>query len=468
MITKRALVAAFACAASSVAMSGPLELYQLQKMQHDAVQGLRSGSTNTRTDYYAQLIDHKNPKLGTFQQRYYVDETYGRSNDAPVFLYICGEVECNAHVFELAIKQVAQKYHAKMVALEHRYYGKSIPVKTFSTNNMQYLSTDYALRDLDRFQHEISKANHWTGKWVAFGGSYPGSLAAYYRLHYPKNVVGSLASSAPVQAKEKIEIFDEHVTEKAGLECAENTRRAYREVEAAMSDPEKMAAIKHDFMLDKLQNNLDLLFLVADVGTIGVQYGIKDTYCSLLKTQPTPLKGTATFARLIMGRFGITDPMMVTPEGIANENPENYQNGIGLRQWYYQSCREYGYWQVASEDRAKSTRSSLLNLDYFRDACERMFGIKTRTRIDDMNKRYYTPLMNESTSNIFLTNGTEDPWSHLSMSKENGNASNPNLTYYTIEDGSHCSDFYPPTSSDNASKKEARAMLSDLLGKWLS
>ena len=159
-------------------------------------------------------------------------------------------------MFELATKQAAQKYHAKMVSLEHRYYGKSIPVKTFSTNDLQYLTTDFALRDLDRFQHEISKANHWTGKWVAFGGFYPGNLAAYYRLRYPQNVVGALASSAPVQAKEKIEIFDEHTTDKAGVECAENMRVAYQEIEAAMSNPDKMAAIKHDFMLDKLQNNL--------------------------------------------------------------------------------------------------------------------------------------------------------------------------------------------------------------------
>ena len=123
---------------------------------------------------------------------------------------------------------------------------------------------------------------------------------------------------------------------------------------------------------------------------------------------------------------------------------------------------------MASDDKTKSTRSSLLNLDYFHDVCDRMFGMKTRSGTDELNKRYYTPLQDISTSNILFTNGTEDPWSHLSMSKENGNADNPNLAYYTIKGGSHCSDLYPPMAADSASKKEARAMLSRLLGKWLS
>lgn len=43
--------------------------------------------------------------------------------------------------------------------------------------------------------------NSDVSKVITIGGSYPGNLAAWFRLKYPSVTTGSIASSAPVTAK---------------------------------------------------------------------------------------------------------------------------------------------------------------------------------------------------------------------------------------------------------------------------
>lgn len=70
-----------------------------------------------------------------------------------------------------------------------------------STDNLRYLSSRQALADLAHFRTVIGEERGLNNrKWVAFGGSYPGSLAAWFRLKYPHLVHASVATSAPVYA----------------------------------------------------------------------------------------------------------------------------------------------------------------------------------------------------------------------------------------------------------------------------
>ena len=47
---------------------------------------------------------------------------------------------------------LAKKFGAAIVSLEHRYYGKSSPFKSLTTNNLRYLSSKQALFDLAVFR----------------------------------------------------------------------------------------------------------------------------------------------------------------------------------------------------------------------------------------------------------------------------------------------------------------------------
>jgi pimeloyl-ACP methyl ester carboxylesterase len=101
--------------------------------------------------------------------------------------------------------QFAKKYRALCVMLEHRFYGKSHPTNDLSTENLIYLSSEQALADLANFRQFVHLKYNLTdsNRWVSFGGSYPGSLSAWFRLKYPHLVYAAVSSSAPSTYKLK-------------------------------------------------------------------------------------------------------------------------------------------------------------------------------------------------------------------------------------------------------------------------
>lgn len=76
--------------------------------------------------------------------------------------------------------------------------------KSLETENLVLLNSEQALMDLAFFM-ESMKANQTYGisdknKWITVGGSYPGALSAWFRYKYPHLTVGSIASSAVIEA----------------------------------------------------------------------------------------------------------------------------------------------------------------------------------------------------------------------------------------------------------------------------
>ena len=103
------------------------------------------------------------------------------------------------------IWHLAQEMNALVVFGEHRYYGESMPsVSSKSTNgdapaNLAYLSSQQALADYAYLLDYVkSTFGAQQSAVVAFGGSYGGMLAAYFRMKYPNVVVGAIAASAPI------------------------------------------------------------------------------------------------------------------------------------------------------------------------------------------------------------------------------------------------------------------------------
>ncbi len=83
-----------------------------------------------REEYFTQRTNHFGRNHGsTWQQRYWVDNTYYNSAlPGPVFVQLGEEGEASAGMASsMAMATYGQTHGALLVAIEHRFYGKSQP-----------------------------------------------------------------------------------------------------------------------------------------------------------------------------------------------------------------------------------------------------------------------------------------------------------------------------------------------------
>lgn len=160
----------------------------------------------------------------------------------PVFVYIGGEAEesCRTLTSGLYMYTLAQQHKALLINVEHRFYGLSYPTLDMSTENLKYLSADQALADLARIITFVkSDMNTEDSQVITFGGSYPGNLAAWFRLKYPSISHGSVASSAPVIAKENffeyMEVVGRSLIYYGGQVCYDAFEEAVNEIASLAS-----------------------------------------------------------------------------------------------------------------------------------------------------------------------------------------------------------------------------------------
>ncbi|VDN34861.1 unnamed protein product, partial [Cylicostephanus goldi] len=154
---------------------------------------------------FKQKVDHFNPlNTDTWDQRYYYNPKYAR-NTSIIFLMIGGEGPENgkwAGNDKYQYLQWAKEFGAHVFDLEHRFFGDSWPIKNMNFDSLSLLTTEQALADLAYFITSMNQKYGFNNpRWVTFGGSYPGSLSAWFRSKYPEWTVGAVASSAPLNLK---------------------------------------------------------------------------------------------------------------------------------------------------------------------------------------------------------------------------------------------------------------------------
>ncbi|VDM70583.1 unnamed protein product, partial [Strongylus vulgaris] len=134
--------------------------------------------------------------------------------------------------------------------------------------------------------------------------------------------------------------------------------------------------------------------------------------------------------------------------------------------WTWQTCTEFGYFQ--SSDTGYSIFGSPTPVNLFTRMCIDLFGedytaAVIQRSIDKINYRYGGRDFYNST-NVVIPNGSIDPWHALGKLTP----SNPSMVSYLINGTAHCAEMYPPRDQDLPDLVNARNVIKENIGKWLS
>lgn len=420
--------------------------------------------------WFTQKTDHFDSDCNcTFQQRYFVDETYYKQgSDAPVFFEIGGEGTLGGPPGGY-LATLAKEYGALLVALEHRFYGESIPGQdggnAYTENYKKHLTVEQALADLNAFtQHYSAKLNQPNAKWFVFGGSYPGALSSWYRNAYPKASVGSLSSSGVVNPIVDFYQFDEQVSAAIGNECGARLKMISKAFEKQMETNEGFAKSKNQFMCEDDISEVDFLYMIADSWSMMDQYGGKSQLCSTILSVPqedvTVDKLTAVFSDLSKSFWG----EQFCSQGFYNtaQLKDEKRWDVNSRSWRWQTCYQVAWFNTAPKQ--GSIRSERVNLDYHLKQCAEVFGYEMFPAVEPLIKKFG----GDSPSpvhNVFYSNFGDDPWQRAGVSYSPA----VDQPYYlaTCDDCGHCMDFHAPADTDPEPLQNERKEFEGYLKKWL-
>ncbi|XP_077468252.1 thymus-specific serine protease [Stigmatopora argus] len=439
--------------------------------------------------WFMQKLDHFNgADVRMWKQRYFVNDAFYKPG-GPVFLMIGGEGPANpAWMQHGTWLTYAEKLGAICFMLEHRFYGKSHPTVDLSTENLRFLSSRQALADLAHFRTVMADTKGLVNmKWVAFGGSYPGSLAAWFRLKYPHLVHASAATSAPIHTTvnfpEYLEVVGRSLASES-TECPLLVKKASDTLVERLNDPTTYENITKDFNLcSKLQIQTEtdsayFLEILAGNFMDVVQYnedkrdfeGIVSNItikvlCEVMSDTSLgdPYARYVAVARLMMDTFSMKCLDVSFNNNLRDMTNTSWDGPAagGGRQWVYQTCTEFGFYQ--STDSPNQPFSGF-PLEYHVKQCEDYYNVSAEQLAESVaeTNEYYGGYDVHSTRIVF-PNGSIDPWHALGITQ---NISDE-LPAVFIKGTAHCANMYPASVDDLLQLTLARDQIFLHLQKWL-
>ncbi len=445
------------------------------------------GAPLPSAQYFTQKQDHfDGTNTNTWQQAYYVNDTYFTPG-GPVLLCMGGEgppldgsvVVASVHCS--VANNMAKPLGALMLALQHRYYGcqsniTACPVESFnSAADLKFLSSRQALGDMAEFHAFISAKYNLSvdiNKWITFGGSYPGMLAAWSRLKFPHLIHASISSSAPVHAKLDMREYNDMVAYAYSVDlvggsdaCVGNITEGHAIVGKMFETDEGRA------MLAQLFGDIpsaDWLKIPANQATFA-GYGVASfpsqsndplcdaPACNIEKICNIMVNASIgdslhrlSWLRKVQGSGGVKNKLMVQAANLPDF-------------WGYQCCTEFAFYQTCEVGSKCPFTQGLVTLESSLKYCQSEYGLSNASVAANVAySDVYYGADHPAGDRVFWVNGQIDPWGALSVLKPSDGF--PTLM---VQGASHHAWTHPFNKDDSIYLTAAREAIFAQVVLWL-
>ncbi|XP_045511478.1 lysosomal Pro-X carboxypeptidase [Colias croceus] len=433
------------------------------------------------TKYFKVPLDHFGfQRNETFNIKYLENREHW-DGSGPIFFYTGNEGQIELFAKHTGFMwEIAADYRAKIVFAEHRYYGTSMPFnKSLDNDHIGYLTSAQALADYaDLINYLQGGSLHPKSPVIAFGGSYGGMLAAYFRMKYPHIVAGAIAASAPIHMYPGMvpcDVFHRIVTSSfkiADEKCVENIRHSWavvRKYAAAANTSEWLHKKWNlcDPIKDEKDINMLVEFLQSMYETLAmVNYPFASDFLVSLPAQPVRtvcqyLNETLTGEKLLEG-IGKVLQVFTNYDGkgscVDYKKGDDYGN-LDAAGWDFQACTEM-VMPMCTTGKDDMFEPSPWNFTQYSEECHKKYNVYPRP--DGAGVEYGGDRLHAA-SNIVFSNGLLDPWAGGGIL----NSISKSVTAVVIIDAAHHLDLMPSTPQDPQSVIAARNIHKQNIDKWI-
>lgn len=449
-----------------------------------------TASYNFTLHWFDQRLDHVNKQQrGRWWQRYFVYDKFSRlERNYPLFVF-CGAEQGDIYrEWERLgfMLDVARAHGAKVIWLEHRFFGASMPFEGAEAfekrvDRVGLLSLEQSLADYAA----IVREHMGDGPVLTFGGSLSGTMAAMMRVQFPTLIDMAYASSAPILGVDGIadpfawrKRLTDNFVDLGSHQCPEKVRSGFAAMQAAQADPTGEAgkrlwnAIKPcekmPISAARWQSITNMAW--AELERLG-NY-VYPPAMSGIGAACKRMEGTKSGEEVFAALLNLNAPGYCY-NFTAAETPSSgveTTSGVG-HGWSYMACTEVIHpiaangktdmfpaydWTVPSlEASCKPGWNVVPDADYIRH--------KLDIKVDGFGTKAKVLPSKALPGKVLFTYGDYDPWG--TMVPKEGWADD--VKSIRVPGGSHCSDLETPRPQDTPEMIDARSNISAVLTEWL-